>query len=886
MAPRRMIAVFLLLLLSVSSVRGQDEPLKVVATFSVLGDIVKNVAGENVELTVLVEPDGDAHTYQPSPQDVIALAEADLIFENGLEFETWLDDLYESSGSTAPRIVVSEGIELLSYEGHNHEHEEVVDLRPWEGAWVSGWSFGIEAMQPAFNAVLDATPELTQQNLLDYYEAGNQTAFETFVVKGDTIIYDDTLICTYTFAGSEPLSIAPGEVWSLFESSDEGCEDYSRLLLNPPHASEEGSSPHFHMRYGNAAFDQLTADSSPWYPSLYPIGTTIEEVMGGWIAGARALGLFIAGTQGVEVAMTEEEIAANEEATSETERAEAGSMLYLAVNDYESGTVHVVDLSSNAIVETYDLSARPSFYTSEDGRYVYAVQSGGNVVNVIDSGVRQIWHDDHYDTEIGEVALLEFALEGNRPIHFVLWEDQVSVFNDGDGTIAIFNQSDIRESDVQITSLSTARPHHGVGAAVGDYVLAGIPNIEDEDDSLPVGVEVLTMDGESVERFENCPDLHGETHAGDNGIAFACSDGILIVRWEGDTFTGTKLDYPSGSADARAGSLYSVHEGDHILGNFEANSIIRIHLEEETVERIELPVDVWRFDVYNDDPSKAVVLTMDGALHLVDIATGEVEGSVEVVEPFTRPSRAAARPTFTLNGHFAYISEPLPGDIAIVDLETMEVAEERIFIGGKPSSLATFGVMGEDHHAEEAGEEAHDHGEFDPHVWHDPNNGIVMVENVRDALIEVDSENAEVYEANSEAYIEELTALDGYIREQAETIEAERRILVTSHDTFGYFAEEYGFEVLDVLGSLSTDVADPSPQQIADVVTEIRENNISAIFTENIGRTNLVETVAAEAGIIVAPALYTDALGQAGTSGESYLDMLRYNVDTIVEALQ
>jgi len=102
-------------------------PLKVVATYSILGDLVQNVVGDSglIELTVLVGPSGDAHTYEPTPRDSEALAEADILFENGLEFESWIDDLYAASGSTATRVAVAEEIsDLIPSTGHNHDHEE------------------------------------------------------------------------------------------------------------------------------------------------------------------------------------------------------------------------------------------------------------------------------------------------------------------------------------------------------------------------------------------------------------------------------------------------------------------------------------------------------------------------------------------------------------------------------------------------------------------------------------------------------------------------------------------------------------------------------------------------------------------------------------------
>ena len=105
--------------------QGDDGgPVQVIATYSILGDMVENVAGDNVELTTMVGPGEDTHTFEASPSDSRALADADLVFENGLEFETWLDDLYESSGSDATRVVVSDGIETIEAGDHGHgDHE-------------------------------------------------------------------------------------------------------------------------------------------------------------------------------------------------------------------------------------------------------------------------------------------------------------------------------------------------------------------------------------------------------------------------------------------------------------------------------------------------------------------------------------------------------------------------------------------------------------------------------------------------------------------------------------------------------------------------------------------------------------------------------------------
>ena len=187
-------------------------------------------------------------------------------------------------------------------------------------------------------------------------------------------------------------------------------------------------------------------------------------------------------------------------------------------------------------------------------------------------------------------------------------------------------------------------------------------------------------------------------------------------------------------------------------------------------------------------------------------------------------------------------------------------------------------------HVEEG--EAPEHGQFDPHVWHDVANVIVMVGNIRDALAAADPDHAELYEANAAAYIAELEALDGSIREQVATLPEERRILVTSHDNLGYFADAYGFTILgNVFGSLSTEAGDPSARDIAALIEAIAATGVPAVFAENVANPDLMESIAAEAGVSLAPSLYTDALGPQGSPGETYIGMMQSNVTTIVDAL-
>lgn len=177
--------------------------------------------------------------------------------------------------------------------------------------------------------------------------------------------------------------------------------------------------------------------------------------------------------------------------------------------------------------------------------------------------------------------------------------------------------------------------------------------------------------------------------------------------------------------------------------------------------------------------------------------------------------------------------------------------------------------------------------EADPHVWHDVDNVIMMVEIIRDVLAKTDPEHSKTYRQNAEIYIKKLSELQGWIFKEVSTLNEDRRKLVTSHDTFGYFARRYGFTVIaTVIGSATTEAADPSAATLAHLVGEIRSSGVPAIFVENVSNPQVVRTIAREAGVRVAPSLYTDALGGPGSEGEDYVKMMTYNVKTILEALR
>jgi ABC-type Zn uptake system ZnuABC Zn-binding protein ZnuA len=198
-------------------------------------------------------------------------------------------------------------------------------------------------------------------------------------------------------------------------------------------------------------------------------------------------------------------------------------------------------------------------------------------------------------------------------------------------------------------------------------------------------------------------------------------------------------------------------------------------------------------------------------------------------------------------------------------------------------------LQGEDDHADEgsAGETEHTAEEglnFDPHVWMDPNNVSIWVDNIEKALISLDPQHADIYRLNARAYRQQLDELDAWIRSQVEQIPPENRELVTDHTTFAYFAERYGFrQVGQVIPGAST-LAEPSARQLAELEQSIRVLGVPAIFVGDTVNSALAQRIAADTGIQVV-ILHTGSLtGPEGTA-PTYLDFIRYNVEAIVNAL-
>lgn len=173
--------------------------------------------------------------------------------------------------------------------------------------------------------------------------------------------------------------------------------------------------------------------------------------------------------------------------------------------------------------------------------------------------------------------------------------------------------------------------------------------------------------------------------------------------------------------------------------------------------------------------------------------------------------------------------------------------------------------------------------EINPHAFLDPVVGIQMAENTRDALIEIDPDNKEIYEQNAEVYLAKLHDMDEQYKTKIGEIPEENRILVASERAYQYMAKRYGLQE-GYIWAIDTE-ENGNPEQITSLIKFIEENNPPVLFVETNVDKRPMETVSKETGVDIFGEIFSDEIGKPGEEGDTYLSYLQFNIDVIYEGL-
>lgn len=280
------------------------------------------------------------------------------------------------------------------------------------------------------------------------------------------------------------------------------------------------------------------------------------------------------------------------------------------------------------------------------------------------------------------------------------------------------------------------------------------------------------------------------------------------------------------------------------------------------------------------DADKPFVVTTTGMLYDV---TKNIVGDKMTVEALMGP------------GVDPHLYKATQGDLAKLNSADL-VIYNGIFLEGKMSEILE--KLGRKKPTKAAAESIPDslllpstsyEDSYDPHVWFDISLWQYAVKEASDAIIKIDTANQSFYERQTSSYLLKLDSLKSYVAARLKEIPDKQRILVTSHDAFGYFGNAYELEVKAIQG-MST-VSDFGLRDIANLTDLIIENDIKAIFAETSVSEKSINALitgcrAKGHEVIIGGKLYSDAMGELGTEEGTYIGMFKYNVNAIVDALK
>ncbi|MEJ1119964.1 zinc ABC transporter substrate-binding protein AztC [Phyllobacterium sp. CCNWLW109] len=313
-----------------------------------------------------------------------------------------------------------------------------------------------------------------------------------------------------------------------------------------------------------------------------------------------------------------------------------------------------------------------------------------------------------------------------------------------------------------------------------------------------------------------------------------------------------------------------------------------------------------------------VILLLSAAYSSASAENLKVVSSFSIISDFAKNVGGDKIDLTTLVGPDgdAHVYEPKPSDAAAVAKADVVLVNGLNFEGFLPRLVEasatkapivelTKGVeplkSGEEEHDHASGEEhkhegeehkhegeahtheGHDHGAYDPHAFQSISNAKIYVKNIADAFCTADAANCDTYKTNAADYTKKLDATEADVKAAIASIPESKRLVITSHDAFGYFEHEYGLKFLAPEG-ISTD-SEASAADIVALIKQIKEDKASAIFVENITNPRLIEQIASETKLNVGGTLFSDALSKPEDGAGTYVEMMQHNIATFKKAI-
>jgi hypothetical protein len=332
---------------------------------------------------------------------------------------------------------------------------------------------------------------------------------------------------------------------------------------------------------------------------------------------------------------------------------------YLLIAHHELPYLSLVDAASLTTIRTFETPGRTALLgASSSGRYGFAIHRDNHCVTIVD----------------GEFASAAVVTTEQEPTHFHAHEHQVVIFNDGSGSVSVFDERAMTQPP-QI--IKATQPDHGSAVIIGENLLAG---------HLRLGQVDMYRGGQIIQSFDCCPVLHGAAQVGTTAL-FGCGDGVLLLKQQGDSFKAVKLDNPKDAPPRTRVGLFATHPKNAlVLGNF-GHGLAVIDPNNETMRILPLPAHPVKFS-FDAAGETVLVLTTDGVLRRLSLANGDMLAAVPVVQEIEPPKGpdGKPRPAFALNHDRIYVAAPDEEILMALDAATMTVIQ-RVALPDKPFAM-------------------------------------------------------------------------------------------------------------------------------------------------------------------------------------------------------
>ena len=353
------------------------------------------------------------------------------------------------------------------------------------------------------------------------------------------------------------------------------------------------------------------------------------------------------------------------EATTEVDGTEAASATpRLAVT--HDGGVMVVDVTSGEVVADEPMEGFVRVSPAGDGRHVLV--SGSLGWQVLDLGSWGDDHGDHAHHYTGDAGLTGVLLEAAEAGHVVVHDGITTLFDDGTGTITVFDPEDLADGAPEVTTATTDEAHHGVAVQLADRNL--LMTVGDEESRS--GVRLVGPSGTALAETDDCPGVHGEAFA-ENAAVFGCEDGAVVV--DGRDIAKVSSPDPYGRIGNQAGSDVS----PILLGDYKTDpdaelerptQVSLIDTRDASLRLVDLGTSYSFRSLARGPEGEALVLGTDGAIHVIDPESGERAGTIDVVGRWREPlDLQQPRPALHVVGETAYVTDPRRDRVHVVDLD-------------------------------------------------------------------------------------------------------------------------------------------------------------------------------------------------------------------------